>query len=74
MADIDEDLLRQIMPISTYRALSCCDKIPFSSDLDYYQLLEAKILLQVVQSKVAGSTSESKLVLQSSGQEDADAQ
>ena len=48
MEFLERDLIRQLMPIGTFRALSCSDEAPFSSDLDYYQLLEAKILLQVI--------------------------
>ncbi len=43
----ENELLCQIMPLGAIRALSISKDTPFASDLDYYQLLEAKILLQV---------------------------
>ena len=41
------DLLCQLMPLGTIRTLSTSGETPLSSDLDYYQILEAKVLLQV---------------------------
>jgi hypothetical protein len=47
----ENELLGQLMPLATIRTLTTSKETPFSSDLDYYQILEAKVLLQVYVSR-----------------------
>ncbi len=44
---MENELLCQLMPLGTIRTLATSKETPFSSDLDYYQMVEAKVLLQV---------------------------